>query len=402
MKAASAWHASAGPSAGRSAGRAAGWRAGRAAAWCWRLALALLLLALLRPEPVLAQPQFCPAQAALPAGTPVLKVGVKYAPPFVMSAERGRWRGLGIEAWETVALCLGARHAYSEFATTEEMIAALEQHQIDVAVGAISITSARALRVDFSQPFHQGALGVLVRDVPPERGLLEALAAFFQPTVLGVIVALVLATVLIGWAYWRYERAVGNELFASGPADGFYNAMIWSVQLVFSGRGDPLKVHYRTGQLFVLFLTFFGATIVSSTTAIITSSLTLQGISAPIRHVDDLRKTRVAVMTSGTAGAWAQREKLFVTTLRAWPEVQRQFDEQAIGAFVHDRDILQFLVKDGYLKNVRVEPASFQPDGYGFALASGSALRRAIDASLLAVQEDRVWGVLTAKYLGER
>ncbi len=107
--------------------------------------------------PALAQPQFCPPQAALPAGTPVLKVGVKYAPPFVMQGERGGWQGLAIELWETLALCLGTRHVYSEFATIEELIAAVAQGHIDVAVGAISITSARAQRVDFSQPFHQGA-----------------------------------------------------------------------------------------------------------------------------------------------------------------------------------------------------------------------------------------------------
>jgi ABC-type amino acid transport substrate-binding protein len=36
------------------------------------------------------------------------------------------------------------------------------------------------------------------------------------------------------------------------------------------------------------------------------------------------------------------------------------------------------------------------------AVASGSALREAIDTSLLAIQEDRVWQVLMDKYLGAR
>jgi ABC-type amino acid transport substrate-binding protein len=59
-------------------------------------------------------------------------------------------------------------------------------------------------------------------------------------------------------------------------------------------------------------------------------------------------------------------------------------------------------VKDSYLKNVGVEPLSFRPDGYGMAVARGSALREAIDTSLLAIQEDRVWQVLMEKYLGAR
>ena len=374
----------------------------RPAGLAWLLArlLAFWLAAWLAPAA--AAPQFCPAGVQAAAGTAPLKVGVKYAPPFVMENDKKGWQGLAIEMWETIALCLGTRHEYIEFATTEELLAAIEKRDIDVGVGALSITSAREQRVDFSHAYYTGSLGAIVRDVSQARGFLDLLKGFLRPEVVLIVLGLVLSTVLIAYTYWRVEGPRGNRFFGDGPARGFYNATLWAVQLVFSGRGDPFEVQHRAGQLFVLFLTFFGVTIVSGVTAIITSSLTLQGIEWRIQTVADLKKQDLGVMITGQARDWALGERLYVKQLRSWPEVQRRFDERSIDAFVHDRDILLYLVKDGYLKDVRVEPLSFLPEGYGLAVASGSPLREPIDTSLLAVQEDGVWAVLMNKYLGAR
>lgn len=365
------------------------------AMWLWALLAAWL-------APAAAAPQFCPRGAQLPATAAPLKVGVKYAPPFVMENDKKGWQGLAIEMWETIALCLGTRHEYTEYATTEELLAAIEKHEIDVGVGALGITSAREQRVDFSHAYYVGSQGAIVRDVSQARGFLDLLKGFLRPEVVLIVLGLVLATVLIAYAYWRVEGPRGNRFFGDGPARGFYNAILWSIQLVFSGRGDPFEIQHRAGQLFVLFLTFFGVTIVSGITAIITSSLTLQGIEWRIQNVADLKKQDLAVMITGQARDWALGERLYVKQLRSWPEVQRRFDERSIDAFVHDRDILLYLVKDGYLKDVRVEPLSFLPEGYGLVVASGSPLREPIDTSLLAIQEDGVWAVLLNKYLGAR
>lgn len=375
-------------------------RAQRPAGLAWLLAVWLVAGLAVGVAPAEAAPQFCPAGVQGAAGTAPLKVGVKYAPPFVMENDKKGWQGLAVEMWETIALCLGTRHEYIEFATTEELLAAIEKHDIDVGVGALSITSARERRVDFSHAYYTGSLGAIVRDVTQARGFLDVMKGFLRPEVVLIVLGLVLSTVLIAYTYWRVEGPRGNRFFGDGPARGFYNATLWAVQLVFSGRGDPFEVQHRAGQLFVLFLTFFGVTIVSGVTAIITSSLTLQGIEWRIQNVADLKKQDLGVMITGQARDWALGERLYVKQLRSWPEVQRRFDEKSIDAFVHDRDILLYLVKDGYLKDVRVEPLSFLPEGYGLAVASGSPLREPIDTSLLAVQEDGVWAVLMHKYLG--
>lgn len=361
---------------------------------------AILLCVLGWHAAVSAAPQFCPDGVATQTKQP-LKVGIQYAPPFVMNDKNG-WQGLSIELWETIALCMGVKHEYVEFATTEELLNAVTSRKIDLAIGALSITSKREQVLDFSHSYHTGSIGAIVPDASTNRKFIDVLKRFFRLNVMLVIVGLICVTIFIAFWYWRHESQYGNKFFADGPLKGFYNSVIWAIQLVFAGRGDPFSIRDRRGQLFVLFLTFFGATIVSGITAIITSSLTLQGIEWHVQNTDDLKKLNIGVMDTGHAREWAIDEKLYVKQMRSWPEVQRRLDEKSINAFVHDRDILQFLLKDQYLKNVRLEPVSFKPDNYGIAMPAGSPLREAINRSILAIEEDKFWAVLKGKYLGTK
>jgi polar amino acid transport system substrate-binding protein len=365
----------------------------------WLNAALWALAALCVPACCAASPS-CPEGVRIEQGQPTLRVGVKYAPPFVLESERSGWTGLGVELWEAVAACMGAKQRYIEYPTVDELLDAVARGEVDVAVSALSLSSQRERRVDFTHAFHVGSLGVLVPHRADHGAATEIGKRARQPEVLAAAGALAAATLLIAYGCWRLERGRGNAFFSQGPASGFYQALLWSVQLVFSGRGDPFSIRHRGGQLLVFFLTFSGATIVSAVTAVITSALTLEGIDQRIRSVDDLKSRALGVMVSGRAREWVLGERLPRVQLRSWPEVQRKFDEHGFNALVHDRDILEYLVKERVLHEVRVEPLSFNPQAYAFALPPGSALREAIDVSLLAVQESAGWTTLKAKYLG--
>jgi ABC-type amino acid transport substrate-binding protein len=348
----------------------------------------------------------CAALPACPEGARVeptgvtLRVGLKYAPPFVLEGERGGWTGLSVELWEAVAACLGVKQQYVEYVTAEELLDAVGKGEVDVGVSALSLSSQREQRVDFTHVFHVGSLGALV----PHRSSHDVAAGITrrlrQPEVMGTATALAAATLLIAYGCWRLERRRGNAFFCEGPAAGFYQSLLWSIQLVFSGRGDPFSIRHRGGQLLVLMLTFFGATIVSGVTALITSTLTLEGIDHRVRSINDLKERALGVMTTGRAREWALGERLVPVQVRSWPEVQRRIDERAFDAMVHDREILEYLVKEHVLHEVRVEPLSFNPQAYAFALPPGSTLRKPINLSVLALHDSADWAALRSKYLG--
>jgi len=365
-----------------------------------RRGLAVFFAGLLLAVPAHAALTSCPKGAQAEQTTTTLRVGLKYAPPFAMEDERGGWTGLSIELWEAVAACMAVKYRYVEYATADELLDAVNKGEVDVGVSALSVSSEREQRVDFTHVFHVGSLGALV----PHRSNDSATASIVQrlrkPGVGAAAAALVAATLLVAYGCWYLERRRGNQFFSEGPGSGFYQSLLWSVQLVFSGRGDPFSIKHRGGQLLVLLLTFFGATIVSSVTAVITSTLTLEGIDHRVRSVKDLNSRSIGVMTTGRAREWALREHLAPIQVRSWPQVQRRIDEHAFDALVHDRDILKFLVKEQVLRNVRVEPLSFNPQAYAFALPSGSGLRKPVNLSLLALRDSAGWEVLENKYLG--
>lgn len=329
-----------------------------------------------------------------------MRVGVKYAPPFVVDTGAGQWAGLGIDLWQAVSACLKMRVAYVEYATVEDLLDAAARNEVDVAVGALSVNSERASAVDFTPAFHVGSLGAVVPAGPRRPAMATAAAHLMQPQVVAAAASLALATLLIAYGCWRLERRRGNVFFCEGPAQGLYQSLLWSVQLVFAGRGDPFSIRHRGGQLLVFALTFLGATVVSTMTALITSSLTLGGIDHHLRNASELGHKRIAVMASGRARDWAMGERMLPTQIRSWPEAQRKFDENAADALVHDRDILAYLVKERILHDVRLEPLRFDTQMYAFALPPGSPLRRPVDAAMLAVLESAAWPQMRTRWLG--
>jgi ABC-type amino acid transport substrate-binding protein len=88
-----------------------------------------------------------------------LTVAVKASPPF--SYQQGdRWDGISVELWEKVAEKAGYEYRLRPYGSVSEMLAAVEQGQADVAIGAISVTADRERRLDFTQPMFRAGLGL--------------------------------------------------------------------------------------------------------------------------------------------------------------------------------------------------------------------------------------------------
>jgi polar amino acid transport system substrate-binding protein len=363
------------------------------------LLFGLLALVLAWSPNAIATPQFCPGNQTIESSVP-LRVGIKFAAPFVYENPKGGWRGFSVDVWETIALCLGAKTIYVEYATLEELTEAVSAKKVDVGLSTIEITSKLEQKIDFSHTYYNAFLGVLVRDAKSSRTFQDGFKKYIGYETLYFVAALIAFTILLGYAFWRSERHYSNNLFARGPAMGLFNSLIWTGQLMFSGRVDPLLVNSRALRLIVLFLTVVGATMLSGVTAMITSALTLRGIEWHIKTVADLKKQNISVMEVGRAGEWAKNENLYLTSMRSWPQVQRAFDENPNFAFVHDRAVLLFMLNEHYLKNVQVGPLSFEPAAYGIALPKGSKLREPINLSLLAIRENQVYSALSQKYFG--
>ena len=80
--------------------------------------------------------------------------------------------------------------------------------------------------------------------------------------------------------------------------------------------------------------------------------------------------------------------------------LQRKFDEGVVDVFIHDKEILQYLVTTKALVDVKLAPLSLVPQDYAIAFPEGSALREPVNRSLLSILDEEVWQTYLNQYLG--
>jgi ABC-type amino acid transport substrate-binding protein len=347
--------------------------------------------------------QHCPDVAVDTSAGPII-VGTKFAPPFVMGSKDAP-EGLSVEFWELIAGCMGlsaADYRYVEFGTNAELVLATSAGHVDLALSNLPINVAHERIVDFTFPYYEASLGVIVPDRSRGANFATLLGRIFHSNILVIVAGLLGFMVFVALIYWWMERRSGNEFFTQGPLSGLYRALIWSALLVFQGQGNPFELRSRFGQLFVLLLMFVGVTIISSFTAIITSSLTLQALEPELNTVADLEGRSIAVISQSDSAIWADDAGLAVKSMRAFSQVQRDFDEGAIDAFMHEDAVLRYLVNDRILTGVKLAPLTVAPSRYALALPANSALREPINLTLLTVLDDPIWDSIQQDYFGTR
>ena len=145
------------------------------------------------------------AEAADSTARDPLRIAVYDVPPYGFVDADGSIVGVSVDLWRRVAERLESQYRLIPVSDMETILAGLEQRRFDAAVGAITITSARADRVDFSYPTHRSGVAAAYRR---ETDLYAALTAYAAAAAeLGGLISIILAMlVLTGLAMWWIER----------------------------------------------------------------------------------------------------------------------------------------------------------------------------------------------------
>lgn len=103
-------------------------------------------------------------QQAQPAGAKVLKVGAEATfPPFEFQDEKSKeYVGFDVDLMKAIGKQMGVEVQIVNTAF-DGLIPALEGGQIDVIASAMTITDERAKKVNFSKPYYQAGLSIVVK-----------------------------------------------------------------------------------------------------------------------------------------------------------------------------------------------------------------------------------------------
>ena len=331
---------------------------------------------------------------------PPLRVGITEVPPFVIADGKGGWEGISIDLWRSIAEQKGWAFEFRPMGFTD-LLQAVESGEIDIAVGALTMTSEREQRFDFSHPFYQTGLSIAVARAP-KSGLLQSLRALFSWGFLSVVGGLALLLLAAGTLLWLFERRRNPEQFGGNATEGIGASFWWAaVTMTTVGYGDKAPVTFA-GRLVALIWMFAGLIMVASFTAAITSALTVSNLQYQIRGPQDLPGSTVATI-AGTASARYLDEQRIVS--RAYPDLTGAMQSVTAGetdAVVYDRPLMQYRNQQLGRERLELLPGVFDQQLYALAMPAGSRLREPLNEAVLRLTESADWRLIQRAYLGEQ
>ncbi|WP_088953877.1 transporter substrate-binding domain-containing protein [Variovorax sp. HW608] len=356
------------------------------------LAVALAMSAML------ALPAFCETSAKL-SDRP-LRVATKVIAPFVLP-DTDPPAGFSIDLWAEVARRINVQYQWLVVSTVPELLQAVRAGDADVAVAAISITPEREELLDFSFPYFDSGLQIMV-GAAHQGAILASLRSFPWLALgelfgFGSVLIFVMANVLM-----VIERRHANPNFRK-PYWRAVGEGIWGIMLIFStgehGDRDTPRVWKRIA---VAAMWFLGVLLIAQMTATVTAIQTVERLESSIRDINDLPGKKIASVAGTVAGDELTQRGLPFVPARDLGDAVRMLSHGDVVAVVYDSPTLQYLAATQASGAVQVVGPIFRPQKYGIAVAEGSALRKPINEALLKIYDDGTYDRLRAKWFSNR
>lgn len=357
----------------------------------------------MRPATILPLLLFChlffiPLSGSAADTTAVLQVGIKNAPPFSIKNSDGSWSGISVTLWENIAREMGLAFQYHEL-PLQEILDGLADKRLDVGFSALTITSEREKKIDFTHPFYTTGLGIAVQK-ENRPGTLTFLRGFFSLNFLKVILSLALLLSAVGILVWFFEKEDNREQFGGGAAKGIGAAFWWAaVTMTTVGYGDKAPKSLA-GRIIALFWMFAAIIVISGFTAAITSSLTLSNMQPLIKGPEDLVRVRTGTVSPSTSADYLDENRISHQSFSSVAEGLEALTAGRIDALVYDAPMLRYLVNKEYGDNIEVLKNIFRTQQYGLGLAPASPLREPINHILLETINQPGWRDLLYGYFG--
>nr|WP_272212017.1 transporter substrate-binding domain-containing protein [Marinicella sp. W31]MDC2877912.1 transporter substrate-binding domain-containing protein [Marinicella sp. W31] len=330
-----------------------------------------------------------------------IRVGFRILPPFVTRDSEGNFGGMATELWKEIEVGLNVAPTYVEFETVADLLAAVRANELDVAVGAISITEDRAEVVDFTQPWFDSGLRVMVDDRASSSlaniwtGLAEA---GFLRYYAWLLVFIVLGTVGLTFFDRHFDKNFPRR-WRDGVAESFYAVMLVVTKGSLPSR---TKLFGWLGRVFAAFWLIIGIAVVAYVTSSVTSVMTNIAISGSVTGPDDLPGRTIGVFQGSTAQNLARREGFDFVTYKNMDSAVDGLANAEVDALVADAPILEYFKAQNPGLGVDVVGRLFAPEKLGFALPYGQdTLIYPVTVRLLALQENGYLQDLAQQYFGD-
>jgi ABC-type amino acid transport substrate-binding protein len=373
-------------------GPTAHWRKHRTTSACgpvtaMRRAIGTLLLALHLAVPLVHAATTAPTANALRVITTPIA-------PFVLP-DTDPLAGFSIDMWDAVA-----RRMHVDFTlqvvAADDRFSKVERGDADVATGLLVMTPEDERRVDFTHPYLDSGLQIMVRaqreghalelfDSIPWRAIGELFGV-------AILIMLLLANVL--WLIERRNNPSFRKKYLAAIGEGLWGSML----IIATGEHGDRNAPNVIKRIAVVAMWLLGVVLVAQLTATVTSSQIIARFQSEIRGPADLPGKTIAATPGTIAGDYLTGLGLPFTRITTPDEGIRMLTQGEVQAVVLNSAALQYLAAKRGKGVLQVVGPIFRNYKIGFVVREGSPLRKQINEALLAMYADGTYEDIYAKW----
>lgn len=311
-----------------------------------------------------------------------LVVGTVTRPPFSMELA-GTDLGFSIDLWDALASAMNTPYRIERFDSFADMLGAVQNHTVDLAIANISITAAREQAMDFSQPIFSSGLQIMTPVEKTGSALWNTL--WKKELILSVLLAFA-ALLGVGMLMWVLERR-HQEYFDQPAKQAMFPAFWWALNLVVNGGFEERVPRTALGRLMGVAMVITSLFFVSVFVAYVTSAMTVEAITSSVNSVNDLYGKRVGTVSGSTAAVYMKARDLEYVEYAGLDQLLEGFETKHLDAVIFDAPILAYYVKTRAAGMAQLTGTPFLRENYGIAAPTGSALTEEINRTLLTLRE---------------
>ncbi|CAO4365013.1 unnamed protein product [Caenorhabditis nigoni] len=368
-----------------------------------------------------------------------LRVVVYLEEPFVIKTGENKYEGFCIDLLNEMTKVLKFNYTIIEvqdgtYGIEDEsgrwngIIGALQRHEADLSLSAVTITYSRAEVVDFTLPFMHLGISILLARTSEETDK-GSLWTFLEPLSLTVWISLLLSYCIVSYSmhilakfspyeWYNLERIDERDFENIKNQKNQFTVLnsFWFTMGSLMQQGSDVIPRAAATRLIAVVWWMFTQIIISSYTAQLAAFLTVERMSTPIESTQDLanqQKIRYGVLKSGSTMDFFRESKIPMYE-RMWsvmesssPGVFVNSSREGIArvksggyAYMMESSMLEYyLERDCDLQSIG---GLLDSKGYGIALPKGSPLRDILSRTVLQLQERTILEALKNKWWRDR
>ncbi|WP_026450209.1 transporter substrate-binding domain-containing protein [Aequorivita capsosiphonis] len=315
-----------------------------------------------------------------------LKVGYAGSAPFVMHSEKEE--GIVIDIWKEIAFGINRNYNLIEYKSVADGIKAIDNKELDILIGPITINSSRAALVNFSQPYYNTELAILAPVV--KTSFWGKIKPFMSTTFLYAVIGLLFILTFVGFLFWAVEGRKYPEEYGQGVVKGTASG-VWLavVTMTTVGYGD-LAPRSAAGR-FIL-----GAWMITS---LILATSFVAGIATTFSKSTSDDKTITGLTHLENKKVAVPNYKKIIDKVRdvggspvAVGDVSEGYQmllDKKVDAVIYDAIPLEYIFEDDKKDDFVLSKKRIEPQYYGFLFPIGSDLKRKVDLQIINLQENQ-------------